>query len=208
MTDGRAAAARAAIARCTRHVADFPEPGVVFADLTPVFADGAGLAAVIDGLAAAGRDSGPAAGRDSGPAASRASEPDGAVAVDLVAGLDARGFLLGSGVALRLGVGMLAVRKAGKLPPPVLREEYTLEYGTAALEIPAEGIELAGKRILVVDDVLATGGTVSGAVALLRRAGAVVDRVAVVLELAALGGRARLAQLPGGPVAVEAISVG
>lgn len=188
-TPGRAEAARA-VAEHTRHIADFPEPGVVFADLTPVFADGAALATVIDGLAEAGRG------------------PDGAVTVDLVAGLDARGFLLGSGVALALGVGTLAVRKAGKLPPPVLHEEYELEYGTAALEIPAEGIALQGKRILIVDDVLATGGTVSGAVALLRRAGAVVERVSVVLELEALGGRARLGQLPGGPIAVSTISVG
>ncbi|MGC5026708.1 adenine phosphoribosyltransferase [Tsukamurella sp. DT100] len=186
MTD----AARAAVAAHTRHVAGFPEPGVVFADLTPVFADGAALAAVIDGLAAAGRG------------------PDGDATVDLVAGLDARGFLLGSGVALRLGVGTLAVRKAGKLPPPVLREEYQLEYGSAALEIPAEGIALEGKRILIVDDVLATGGTVSAAVALLRRAGAIVERVSVVLELEALGGRARLQELPGGAIAVSAISVG
>ncbi|KXP01584.1 adenine phosphoribosyltransferase [Tsukamurella pseudospumae] len=188
-TPGRAEAARA-VAEHTRHVADFPAPGVVFADLTPVFADGAALAAVIDGLADAGRGS------------------DGAVTVDLVAGLDARGFLLGSGVALALGVGTLAVRKAGKLPPPVLHEEYELEYGTAALEIPAEGIALQGKRILIVDDVLATGGTVSGAVALLRCAGALVERVSVVLELEALGGRARLGQLPGGPIAVSTISVG
>ncbi|MET9327941.1 adenine phosphoribosyltransferase [Tsukamurella sp. NPDC003166] len=196
-TPGRADAARA-VAEHTRHIADFPEPGVVFADLTPVFADGAALAAVIDGLAAAGRASGTAAGADA----------PGAVTVDLVAGLDARGFLLGSGVALALGVGTLAVRKAGKLPPPVLHEEYELEYGTAALEIPADGIALQGKRILIVDDVLATGGTVSGAVALLRRAGAVVERVSVVLELEALGGRARLGQLPGGPIAVSTISVG
>ncbi|KXP14751.1 adenine phosphoribosyltransferase [Tsukamurella pseudospumae] len=188
-TPGRSEAARA-VAEHTRHVADFPAPGVVFADLTPVFADGAALAAVIDGLADAGRGS------------------DGAVTVDLVAGLDARGFLLGSGVALALGVGTLAVRKAGKLPPPVLHEEYELEYGTAALEIPAEGIALQGKRILIVDDVLATGGTVSGAVALLRRGGAIVERVSVVLELEALGGRARLGQLPGGPIAVSTISVG
>ncbi len=182
--------ARAAVAAHTRHVADFPEPGVVFADLMPVFADGAALAAVIDALAAAGRGT------------------DGDADVDLVAGLDARGFLLGSGVALRLGVGTLAVRKAGKLPPPVLRQEYRLEYGSAALEVPAEGIALEGRRILIVDDVLATGGTVSAAVALLRRAGAIVERVSVVLELEALGGRARLAQLPGGAVAVSAISVG
>ncbi|MGX9294660.1 adenine phosphoribosyltransferase [Tsukamurella paurometabola] len=210
MTD----AARAAVAAHTRHVDGFPEPGVVFADLTPVFADGAALAAVIDGLAAAGRESGGAAGRESGGAAGRESggaagqAPDGAATVDLVAGLDARGFLLGSGVALRLGVGTLAVRKAGKLPPPVLREEYQLEYGSAALEIPAEGIALEGKRILIVDDVLATGGTVSAAVALLRRAGAIVERVSVVLELEALGGRGRLQELPGGPIAVSAISVG
>lgn len=189
MRAGVTDAARVAVAAHTRHVADFPEPGIMFADLTPVFADGAALAAVVDSLAAAGRGS------------------DG-VGVDLVAGLDARGFLLGSGVALRLGVGVLAVRKAGKLPPPVLREEYTLEYGTAALEIPADAIELAGKRVLVVDDVLATGGTVAGAVALLRRAGAIVERVSVVLELEALGGRARLANLPGGPVAVSTVSVG
>ncbi|RDH09537.1 adenine phosphoribosyltransferase, partial [Tsukamurella pulmonis] len=144
----------------------------------------------IDGLAAAGRDD------------------DGARSVDLVAGLDARGFLLGSGVALRLGVGTLAVRKAGKLPPPVLREEYQLEYGSAALEVPAEGIELEGRRILIVDDVLATGGTVGAAVALLRRAGAIVERVSVVLDLEALGGRGRLRQLPGGGITVSAISVG
>lgn len=189
--------AAAAVAAHTRHVPDFPEAGVVFADLTPVFADGAALAAVIDGLAAAGRAGNGAAGRDAGE-----------VTVDLVAGLDARGFLLGSGVALRLGVGVLAVRKAGKLPPPVLREEYTLEYGSAALEIPAEGIDLQGRRVLVVDDVLATGGTVSGAVALLRRAGAEVHRVSVVLELEAPGGRSRLAEMPGGPVEVSTISVG
>ncbi|MDF0529152.1 adenine phosphoribosyltransferase [Tsukamurella sp. 8F] len=181
--------AQVAIARRTRHVQDFPEPGVLFADLTPVFADGAALAAVIDGLASAGRDV-------NGPT------------VDVVAGIDARGFLLGSGVALALGVGMLAVRKAGKLPPPVLREEYALEYGTAALEIPAEGIDLRGKRALVVDDVLATGGTVSATVALLRNAGAEVATVAVVLELEGLGGRARLADSVGGPVEVASLSVG
>ncbi len=178
-----------AIRAHTRHVSDFPEPGIVFADLTPVFADGAALAAVIEGLSIAGRTTG---GR----------------AVDVVAGIDARGFLLGSGVALRLGVGMLAVRKGGKLPPPVLREEYDLEYGSAALEIPAAGIDLRGARALVVDDVLATGGTVAAAVALLRRAGAEVTMVSVVIELGGLGARARLAELPGGPVEVAALSVG
>jgi adenine phosphoribosyltransferase len=187
------AAARAAIAARTRHVPDFPEPGVVFADLTPVFADGAALAAVIDGLA---------------------EFADGA---DLVAGIDARGFLLGSGVALRLGTGLLAVRKGGKLPPPVLSENYDLEYGSATLEIPGmrtatgeivSGIDLHGRTALVVDDVLATGGTVGATTALLRRAGATVRRVAVVVELAGLGGRTRLAEMPGGAVEVGALSVG
>ncbi|GAA4404466.1 adenine phosphoribosyltransferase [Tsukamurella soli] len=211
--DARAHAV-AAIEAHTRHVPDFPEPGVLFADLTPVFADGAGLAAVIEGLAAAGRANGPAAGRADGPAAGRANGSaagrarDPIPAVDVVAGIDARGFLLGSGVALNLGVGMLAVRKGGKLPPPVLRQEYDLEYGSAALEIPAEGIDLRGRRVLVVDDVLATGGTVAAAVALLRRAGAVVTTVSVVVELAGLGARARLAELPGGAVEVAALSVG
>lgn len=183
-------AAVAAIAAHTRRVPDFPQPGVTFSDLTPVFADPAGLAAVIEGLAEAGGCADTGAG------------------VDLVAGIDARGFLLGSGVALSLRTGLLAVRKGGKLPPPVLRESYQLEYGSAALEIPAEGIALRGRTALVVDDVLATGGTVGAAVSLLRRAGAVVETVAVVIELAELGGRARLADLPGGPVEVLSLSVG
>ncbi|MEO9221152.1 MAG: adenine phosphoribosyltransferase [Mycobacteriaceae bacterium] len=149
----------------TRVVADFPVGGVQFSDLTPVFADGPALAAVIEALAAFGQS------------------------VDLVAGIDARGFLLGSGVALQLGVGVLPVRKAGKLPPPVHAQTYTLEYGTATLEVPAEAVPLAGRRILVVDDVLATGGTVAAAVQLLRRCEAEVVGVAVVLEVAGLGGR-------------------
>ena len=160
------------IASLTRNVADFPEPGVQFKDLTPLFADREGLAAVADALA------GIAAG------------------ADLVAGIDSRGFLVGAAVAARLGTGVLAVRKSGKLPPPVHAERYDLEYGSATLEIPAEGIELGGLAVVIIDDVLATGGTIAATARLLRRAGALVPAAAVVLELTALGGRAALAPLP------------
>ncbi|WP_077041466.1 adenine phosphoribosyltransferase [Rhodococcus sp. MTM3W5.2] len=160
------------VARLTRWADDFPEPGVTFADLTPVFADAKAFRDVIDAMVQVG---------------------DGA---DLVAGIDARGFLLGAGVALALDAGVLAVRKAGKLPPPVLTREYQLEYGTASLEIPADGIELAGRRVLVIDDVLATGGTLAAAAELLATAGAEVIGIAVVLEIEALGGRSRLAGHP------------
>jgi adenine phosphoribosyltransferase len=160
------------VAALTRAVPDFPQPGVLFRDLTPVLADDRGFAVVTDALA-------------------RIVE-----GADLVAGIDARGFLLGGAVAHRLGVGVLAVRKGGKLPPPVHSRIYALEYGTATLEIPTEGIELAGRRIAILDDVLATGGTVAAARDLLTAAGADVTAAAVVLELSALGGRDRLDGLP------------
>jgi adenine phosphoribosyltransferase len=160
------------IASLTREVSDFPAPGVAFKDLTPVFADPRGLAVVIDALA------GVASG------------------ADLIAGIDARGFLLGGALAVRLGTGVLAIRKSGKLPPPVLRETYDLEYGSATLEIPADGIELAGRNVVIVDDVLATGGTVAATHRLLEQAGARVRLAAVVLELVALGGRDVVAPLP------------
>lgn len=160
------------IASLTREVADFPSPGIQFKDLTPLFADDEGLAAVIDALA------------------------DLSSGADLVAGIDARGFLLGGAVAVRLGIGVLAVRKGGKLPPPVHSEAYQLEYGTATLEIPATGIELAGRTIMIVDDVLATGGTLAATARLLNAGGAVVKGAGVVLELAALGGRQAVAPLP------------
>jgi adenine phosphoribosyltransferase len=160
------------IASLTREVADFPVPGVVFRDLTPLFADRRGLAAVTDALA------GVASG------------------ADLIAGIDARGFLVGGAVATRLGIGMLAIRKGGKLPPPVRAEQYDLEYGTATLEVPAEGIELAGRSVVILDDVLATGGTVVAARRLLEHGGAQVRAAAVVLELSALDGRDQVAPLP------------
>ena len=115
--------AREALDALTRHVPGFPAEGVVFEDLTPVFADADAFRLVIDELA------------------QFCKQLDG----EVVAGLDARGFLVGSAVAYSLGQGCLAVRKKGKLPPPVITEEYTLEYGTAALEIPAEGIDIKGK---------------------------------------------------------------
>lgn len=160
------------IASLTREVADFPTAGVEFKDLTPLFADRRGLAVVTDALA------------------------DVASGADLIAGIDARGFLIGGALAVRLGTGVLAIRKGGKLPPPVHAMQYQLEYGTARLEIPADGIELAGRNVVIVDDVLATGGTVGAAQRLLEEAGARVTTAVVVLELTALGGRERLAPLP------------
>lgn len=160
------------VASLTREVADFPEPGVQFKDLTPLLADRRGLAAVTEALA------------------------EVAAGADLVAGIDARGFLLGAAVATKLGTGVLAIRKGGKLPPPVRREEYELEYGTAVLEIPAEGIDLAGRSIVIIDDVLATGGTMAAARKLLIDGGAHVPAAAVVLELTDLGGREVVSPLP------------
>ena len=162
----------AIIAGLTREVPDFPQPGVLFRDLTPVLADKHGFAAVTDALA-------------------RAVE-----GADLIAGIDARGFLLGGAVAHRLGVGVLAIRKGGKLPPPVHSRSYALEYGTATLEIPVDAIDLTSCRIAVVDDVLATGGTLAAARDLLPTAGAEVTLAAVVIELTALGGRDLLTPLP------------
>lgn len=157
-----------------RYVQDFPEKGVLFEDLTPVLADADAFTVVIDGLAAKCEELG----------------------ANLVAGLDARGFLLGSAVAYKLGTGVLAVRKAGKLPPPVLHQEYSLEYGSAALEIPADGAVLEGTKIALVDDVLATGGTLVGARQLLESAGAEVVGAIVVLEVEGLGGRERMGSFP------------
>jgi adenine phosphoribosyltransferase len=175
------------IAGLTVDVPDYPEPGVLFRDLTPVFADGVAFRRMVDGLAA--------------PAASdpRAAALAGATAVpgddpgfDLVVGVEARGFLLAAAVALDVGVGVIPVRKAGKLPRERIAAEYELEYGTATLELHADSIR-PGERVLIVDDVLATGGTLGAAIALVEQLGGVVTAVSVVVELAALGGRERLA---------------
>ncbi|MGB3302265.1 adenine phosphoribosyltransferase [Gordonia sp. (in: high G+C Gram-positive bacteria)] len=178
------ARAVAAIERHARLVPDFPSPGIAFKDLTPVLADADGLDAVVDALA-------------------RACE-----GADMVAGIDARGFLLGGAVARQLGTGLIAVRKGGKLPPPVLGIDYELEYGTARLEIPADGIDLTGRRVAVIDDVLATGGTLVAAATLLEQAGAQVHIFAVIMELAGFTGRAAISSNISESVQVHTICEG
>lgn len=158
----------AGAAGLVREVPDFPTPGIRFLDITPLLADGPAFAGVVDALAEPFRG-----------------------AVDAVAGIEARGFILAAPVATALGVGLVAVRKSSKLPPPVLAEEYTLEYGTATIEVSL-GTLRPGDRVLVVDDVLATGGTAAAACRLLEDAGGRVAAVAVLVEIGALGGRAVL----------------
>ena len=151
-----------------REIPDFPEPGVLFRDITPLLANGEAFATLIDGLAGHYR------GR-----------------IDAVAGLESRGFILAAPLAVRLGIGMLTVRKGGKLPGPVVGVDYDLEYGTARMELRPETV-VPGQRVLVIDDVLATGGTASASISLLERAGAKIEAVCMLLELAGLGGRAKL----------------
>ena len=156
------------LAQLTRSYPDFPTPGILFRDLTPVFANGEAFAAIVDELA-------------------QLVLP-GVIAV---AGVEARGFLLAAAVAQSRGCGVVALRKAGKLPGAILTESYELEYGRAQLEIHADVLE-SGARVVLVDDLLATGGTLTAATRLLERAGCVVDAVGVVIELDALKGRDRL----------------
>jgi len=172
------------IASVAVDVPDFPEPGVVFRDLTPVFADPVAFRRVIDALTE------PA---DLDPRAAALS--GGGPGFDVVAGVEARGFLLAAAVALDAGTGVVLVRKAGKLPREAVSASYDLEYGTATLELHTDSIR-PGQRVLVVDDVLATGGTLQAAIALIERLGGIVTAVAVVIELSALGGRERVAPHP------------
>jgi adenine phosphoribosyltransferase len=172
------------IASVAVDVPDFPEPGVRFRDLTPVFADPAAFRRVVDALTQ------PA---DVDPRA--AALDGGGQGFDVVAGVEARGFLLAAAVALDAGTGVVPVRKAGKLPREVVRAEYALEYGTATLELHRDSLR-PGQRVLVVDDVLATGGTLDASIALIEQLGGVVTAVSVVVELAALGGRQRIAPHP------------
>ncbi len=164
------AEARAALEGLVLDVPDFPEPGVVFKDITPVLADHTALTSVVAGMACAGRD---AAGRP---------------VVDKVAGMEARGFILAAPVALVLGAGFVPVRKAGKLPRATHAVSYDLEYGSATLELHHDAIA-PGDRVLLVDDVLATGGTVRASRELVERAGGVVVGVSVLMELGFLAGR-------------------
>ena len=152
-----------------RDVQDFPQPGIVFKDITPLLADADGFRSAVDGIA---------------------DRFDGA-GIDRVLGVEARGFILAAPIAYRFGAGFTPVRKAGKLPWQVEAEEYELEYGTDLLEIHRDAIE-PGERILVVDDVLATGGTAAATVRLVERLGGEVVGLGFVLELAFLDGRARL----------------
>jgi adenine phosphoribosyltransferase len=165
MTDGTAARL---VEENTAIIEDFPKPGITFRDLTPVFADGPSLRAVTDALVA------PFAGR-----------------IDAVAGVEARGFLLAAASAYALDLGVLVIRKPGKLPREVISESYDLEYGSTSLEVQP-GDFPPGTRILLLDDVLATGGTLAAATRLIERAGWVVAGVSVVLELEELNGRANL----------------
>jgi len=154
--------------RLLRDIPGFPKPGIVFKDITPVLADGEAFAAAIADMAAPWRATPP----------------------DAVAGIESRGFILGAALALELRCGFVPVRKPGKLPAQTLAQDYLLEYGSDRLEVHADALP-PGARVLVVDDVLATGGTLRAATALLRRQGADVVGADVLLELAFLRGRER-----------------
>lgn len=156
-----------------RDVPDFPRPGILFKDITPVLADPALFRDVVTGMAAQFRGSG----------------------IEVVAGIESRGFILGGALATELGAGFTPIRKPGKLPHQRLRVEYDLEYGSDALEAHIDAVR-PGARVLVVDDVLATGGTASAAVQLVRQLGGDVAAAAFLLELGFLDGRRRLPELP------------
>ncbi|GAA1911708.1 adenine phosphoribosyltransferase [Marmoricola bigeumensis] len=160
-----------------RDVEDFPKPGIVFKDISPLLADHDGFTAVVNGLAAAALD--------------EAGEPR----VDKVLGIEARGFILAAPVALRLRTGFVPVRKAGKLPGPTHAVSYALEYGEATLEMHQDAIE-PGDKVLVVDDVLATGGTVNATKELVEACGGEVIAVAVLMDLSFLPGREALGETP------------
>ncbi len=159
-----------------RDIPDWPEPGVVFKDITPLLLDHAAFVSMISALAAAGRDAA------------------GATAVDTVVGIEARGFILAAPVAYILGVGLVPIRKQGKLPYRTRSASYELEYGQATIEVHDDAFA-PGDRVLIVDDVLATGGTVEAAAGLVTGAGAHVVAVSVLMELGFLSGRERLTGL-------------
>jgi adenine phosphoribosyltransferase len=166
---------RAALRAAVREIADHPTPGIQFKDITPLLADPARLAEAVTAL---GAD----VTAEFGP-------------VDLVAGIEARGFILAAPVALALGAGFVPVRKAGKLPFTTVSAQFELEYATATIELHTDAVS-PGQRVLLVDDVLATGGTAAAAAGLLTGLGAEVVAVSVLIELGFLTGRARLPDLP------------
>lgn len=152
-----------------RTIPDFPKPGILFRDVTTLFADARGFRIAIDQLL----------------------HPYAGLPIDKVAGLEARGFILGGAVAHQLTTGFVPIRKKGKLPGAVISESYALEYGEAVMEMHDDAIR-PGERVLIVDDLLATGGTAEAGITLCRRLGAEIVGCAFVIELTALGGRARL----------------
>ena len=170
MAQARQADIASLITSHIRDVPDYPQPGVVFKDITPLLADGEAFAAAVAALAA------------------------GHEGIDKVAGIEARGFILAAPVACRLGVGFVPVRKLGKLPGPTHAETYQLEYGTATVEVHTDAFA-PGERVLLIDDVLATGGTAAATAALIRRCGAEVTGLGVLIELGFLRGRDSLPDL-------------
>jgi adenine phosphoribosyltransferase len=154
-----------------RDIPDYPQPGVIFKDITPLLADSQAFSVVVDALAASHG------------------------AVDKVAGIEARGFIFAAPVAWRLGAGFVPIRKKGKLPGATFAQDYELEYGTATIEVLTDAFEPTD-RVLIIDDVLATGGTARATADLVHRAGAQVAGIAVLLELSFLNGRAKLDGLP------------
>lgn len=152
-----------------RHVPDFPKPGILFYDITTLLKDRAGFRDAIDAIA----------------------QPFADESIDIVAGVESRGFIFGAALADRLGTGFVPVRKKGKLPAATLEVTYALEYGTDSLEVHADAIA-AGQRVLIVDDLLATGGTARATASLVRRLGGDVRALAFLVELTFLGGRGKL----------------
>ncbi len=152
-----------------RQVPDFPKAGILFYDITTLLREPAGFKLVVDSLSRPYQDQG----------------------IDLVVGIESRGFILAAAVADRIGAGFSPIRKPGKLPAATLKESFSLEYGSDALEIHRDAID-AGQRVLIVDDVLATGGTAAAAAALVRRLGGNLQGMAFLIELVALDGRSKL----------------
>jgi adenine phosphoribosyltransferase len=152
-----------------RNVPDFPKPGILFYDVTTLLRDPEGFRLTID----------------------RMADPYRGRGIDLVVGIESRGFILGAAVADRIGAGFIPVRKPGKLPAACISASYELEYGKDSLEMHRDAI-LSGQRVLIVDDLLATGGTARATVGLVKQLGGVIDGVAFLIELVALKGRAKL----------------
>lgn len=173
MTDATTLDLAERLRRTIRDIPDFPKPGILFKDITPVLSEPSLYAAVVDHLAAA----------------------HAAMGIDRVVGIEARGFLFAAPLAVRLGAGFVPVRKPGKLPHRTVRVDYALEYGSDALEAHEDAIR-PGERVLLVDDLLATGGTAGAAAQLVERLGGQVVGAAFVVELGFLDGRLRLGALP------------